>query len=91
MIAIEKENTSLKGVLPKDYARLALDKQRLGELVDLIGTPLPKSLGWTKRQSMACGSQSCCMISGDWQFRQRYSGKPAQLSEIEYLMVKTHL
>jgi len=38
MIAIEKENPSLKGVLPKDYARPALDKQRLGELVDLIGT-----------------------------------------------------
>jgi len=38
MVAIEKENTSLKGVLPKDYARPALDKQRLGELVDLIGT-----------------------------------------------------
>jgi type I restriction enzyme M protein len=38
MIAIERENPSLKGVLPKDYARPALDKQRLGELVDLIGT-----------------------------------------------------
>jgi len=38
MVAIEKENTSLKSVLPKDYARPALDKQRLGELVDLIGT-----------------------------------------------------
>jgi type I restriction enzyme M protein len=25
-------------VLPKDYARPALDKQRLGELIDLIGT-----------------------------------------------------
>ena len=29
---------ALKGVLPKDYARPALDKQRLGELIDLIGT-----------------------------------------------------
>src|SRR2546428_6428807 len=38
MVAIEKENTSLKGVLPKDYARPALDKQRLGELIDLIAT-----------------------------------------------------
>jgi len=38
MVAIERENASLKGVLPKDYARPALDKQRLGELVDLIGT-----------------------------------------------------
>src|SRR5437867_3470653 len=38
MVAIEKENPSLKGVLPKDYNRPALDKQRLGELIDLIGT-----------------------------------------------------
>jgi type I restriction enzyme M protein len=38
MEAIERENPSLKGVLPKDYARPTLDKQRLGELIDLIGT-----------------------------------------------------
>jgi type I restriction enzyme M protein len=38
MVAIEKENPSLKGVLPKDYARPSLNKQRLGELIDLIGT-----------------------------------------------------
>lgn len=38
MLAIEKENPRLKGVLPKNYARPGLDKQRLGELVDLIGT-----------------------------------------------------
>jgi len=38
MRAIEKENESLKGVLPKDYARPALNKVMLGELIDLIGT-----------------------------------------------------
>ncbi|MEQ8222444.1 MAG: class I SAM-dependent DNA methyltransferase [Candidatus Eremiobacterota bacterium] len=38
MDAIEKENSYLKGVLPKNYARPQLDKQRLGELIDLIGT-----------------------------------------------------
>ncbi len=38
MDLIEKDNKSLKGVLPKDYARPALNKQRLGELIDLIGT-----------------------------------------------------
>ena len=38
MVAIERDNPSLKGTLPKDYARPALDKQRLGELIDLIGT-----------------------------------------------------
>jgi type I restriction enzyme M protein len=37
MVAIEKENTSLKGVLPKDYSRPSLDKYRLGELIDIIG------------------------------------------------------
>jgi type I restriction enzyme M protein len=36
MIAIEKENKSLKAVLPKDYARPSLDKRRLGELIDLF-------------------------------------------------------
>jgi len=36
MVAIERDNRSLKGILPKDYARPALDKQRLGELIDLI-------------------------------------------------------
>lgn len=36
MRAIEKENTSLKGVLPKEYARPALNKIMLGELIDLI-------------------------------------------------------
>ena len=38
MYAIEKYNTPLKGVLPNNYARPSLDKQRLGELIDLIGT-----------------------------------------------------
>jgi type I restriction enzyme M protein len=37
MSAIERENTSLKGVLPKDYSRPSLDKRRLGELLDIIG------------------------------------------------------
>jgi type I restriction enzyme M protein len=38
MVAIEHDNPSLKGVLAKNYGRPQLDKQRLGELVDLIST-----------------------------------------------------
>jgi type I restriction enzyme M protein len=40
MAAIERDNSTLgkTRVLPKDYARPALDKRRLGELIDLIGT-----------------------------------------------------
>ncbi|MCE9594799.1 MAG: type I restriction-modification system subunit M [Planctomycetes bacterium] len=36
MAGIERDNPSLKAVLPKDYARPALDKTRLGQLIDLI-------------------------------------------------------
>ena len=36
MAGIERDNPALKDVLPKEYARPALDKQRLGQLIDLI-------------------------------------------------------
>ncbi len=38
MYVIEEENPKLKGILPKRYARPDIDKTRLGELIDLIGT-----------------------------------------------------
>src|SRR5205809_6863431 len=45
MGAIERENPTLKGVLPRDYARSSLDKVLLGGLVDIIskaaGVPSP--------------------------------------------------
>jgi type I restriction enzyme M protein len=37
MLAIERDNPTLKGVLPKEYVRPGLDKARLGQLIDLIG------------------------------------------------------
>ena len=43
MDAIERDNPSLKGVLPRNYARADIDKRLLGELVDLIG-----SIGFTE-------------------------------------------
>ncbi|MGV0838488.1 class I SAM-dependent DNA methyltransferase [Mycolicibacterium thermoresistibile] len=43
MDLIEKENPSVRGVLPRNYAREGLDKGRLGKLVDLIG-----SIGFTE-------------------------------------------
>jgi type I restriction enzyme M protein len=36
MSAIERDNQTLKGVLPKDYARPGLDKQRLGQIINLV-------------------------------------------------------
>lgn len=43
MDLIEKENPSIRGVLPRNYGREGLDKRRLGQLVDLIG-----SIGFTE-------------------------------------------
>ena len=36
MVAIEQDNPALNGVLPKDYARPNLDKDRLGQVVDMV-------------------------------------------------------
>ena len=36
MTAIERDNPSLKGVLPKDFGRPGLDKQRLGQIINLV-------------------------------------------------------
>jgi type I restriction enzyme M protein len=48
MAAIERDNPSLKGVLPKDYGRPGLDKQRLGQIINLVsdialGSPADRS------------------------------------------------
>lgn len=48
MTAIERDNPSLKGVLPKDFARPGLDKQRLGQIINLVsdialGSPTDRS------------------------------------------------
>lgn len=43
MDAVEHDNPTLKGVLPKNYAREALDKRRLGELIDIFTNTTFKS------------------------------------------------
>lgn len=49
MLAIETRNTSLKGVLPKDYARPALNKVMLGELIDPVsGIGMAEEAGRTR-------------------------------------------
>jgi len=58
MAGIERDNPALKGALPKDYARPALDKQSLGQLIDLVSnisftSPLPPGEGPGVRESHA--------------------------------------
>ncbi len=54
MRAIEKDNESLKGVLPKDYARPALNKVMLGELIDLISGIALNEEGHASRDILGC-------------------------------------
>jgi len=50
MVAIECDKPDLKGVLPKLYDRPGLNKQRLGELIDVIAnTPFINS-GWFRNE-----------------------------------------
>lgn len=63
MRAIERDNESLKGVLPKDYARPALNKLMLGELIDLISgigdlRSSPASGAGERASPMTCSAAS---------------------------------
>jgi len=51
MDGIERDNPALKGVLPKNYAREQIDKMRLGELIDLIGS-IGLGNGTNKKQDL---------------------------------------
>ncbi len=62
MSAIERDNPSLKGVLPKDYGRPGLDKQRLGQLINLvsdIGLGSPADRGKTFWAGSTSTSSPC--------------------------------
>ena len=59
MTGIERDNTALKGVLPKDYARQALDKERLGQVIDSSAT----SASATRRVAPRTNSAACTSIS----------------------------
>ena len=65
MDLIEKENPKLKGVLNKNYARPDLDKTKLGELVDLVGTI---GLGDKENRSKVC---LICPFAAEKQRRPR--------------------
>jgi type I restriction enzyme M protein len=64
MSAIERDNPSLKGVLPKDYARPGLDKQRLGQLINLVsdiglGSPADRAKDITTLVMSSLCATSC--------------------------------
>jgi hypothetical protein len=56
MAGIERDNPALKGVLPKDYARPALDKERLGQLIAGVRSIMGGSAGTALRLDAAAGA-----------------------------------
>ena len=68
MLAIEKVNPSLKGVLPKDYARPALNAVMLGELIDLISGI---AMGEGRRRLQSCSVSLGSGLFERWPLEQR--------------------
>jgi type I restriction enzyme M protein len=64
MGGIERDNPSLKAVLPKDYARPALDKQRLGQLIDLISNITVGDAEARAKDVLGRVYDPCCGSSG---------------------------
>ena len=80
MTAIERDNRVLRDVLPKDYAPPALDKVRLGQVIDLVsnvnvGAPRPgprtcsvtsMSIFWNSSHSQKAGRVANSTLLGPW-------------------------
>src|SRR2546427_4455884 len=55
MSAIERDNPSLKAVLPKEYGRPGLDKQRLGQIINLVSDIALGSAADRARDTLGAG------------------------------------
>lgn len=63
MAAIERDNPSLKGVLPKEYARPGLDKQRLGQIINLVSDIALGTAADRARDTSAAFTSTSCPAS----------------------------
>ncbi len=57
MVALERDNPRLKGALNKNYGRADLDKHRLGELIDLIGSITLWQPGAARKPALRCATR----------------------------------
>lgn len=84
MAAIERDNKSLQGVLPKDFARPGLDKQRLGQLINLVsnialGSPADRSKDMLGRVYDPCCGSGGMFVQSE-KFIQMHSGRIGDIS-----------
>lgn len=69
MVEIEKENTRLKGILPKNFSRPELDKRRLGEVVDIF-TNIPLSDHKDKKDILGRTYEYCLAMFAEQEGRR---------------------
>jgi len=84
MTAIERDNPSLKGVLPKDFGRIGLDKQRLGQIINLVsdialGAPADRAKDTLGRVYDPCCGSGGMFVSNE-KFIEAHSGKIGDIS-----------
>ena len=82
MAVIERDNPTLKGVLPKDFGRAGLDKQRLGQIINLVSdiafdSPRPLREGEGVRAFVTCSGR--CSFIGARKLGTIYSGANCEL------------
>ena len=65
MVALERDNPALKDVLPRDYARPAIDKRRLGQLIALISNIQVGDAEARSRDVLGRVYDPCCGLVGD--------------------------
>jgi type I restriction-modification system DNA methylase subunit len=86
MSAIERDNPSLKGVLPKDYARPGLDKQRLGQLINLVSDisfhPSPSGNGAPSSLPLPPGGCRKSLLAAFLSLRERTEVRGQTFSEL---------
>jgi len=84
MAAIERDNPSLKGVLPKDFGRAGLDKQRLGQIINLVSDIALGSAADRAKDTLGRVYDPCCgsggMFVSSEKFIEAHSGKLGDIS-----------
>ncbi len=98
MVALERDNPRLKGALNKNYGRADLDKHRLGELIDLIGsitlalheTHVLSGEGlnsWCREKGLFAHSSGACTLFLTTMANRSMSGKPTRCCAFAFAVI----
>lgn len=77
MAAIERDNPTLKGVMPKDYAQPRLDKQLLGQIINLVSDLALGDSAARSKDTLGRVCDPCCGSGGMFAQSEKFIGAHA--------------